>query len=180
MPEEHVLIIPQLDINLFKLFIMEIKSGKIQQNRSNISNTRRYMPIPVADPEGFTWGDFIYNEAAVRKGLSNMPDLQAREAIRQLVVNLLDPLRSLYGKPLRIISGYRSPIVNLLVKGVPGSQHTKGEAADVCAPEGPEYLFNLLEAAGLDFDQAIVYQKRFFLHLSYKADGGNRREVLFR
>ncbi|MCD8194239.1 MAG: D-Ala-D-Ala carboxypeptidase family metallohydrolase [Tannerellaceae bacterium] len=158
---------------------MEIKSAKMSGESLGTPGMKRYTVTPIAGPDGFTWEEFLYSETAVRNGLYNIPTVQVKEAIRQLVVHLLQPLQQLYGKPVRITSGYRSPMVNLLVKGVPGSQHTKGEAADLCVPEGPEYLLSLLRSAGLVFDQAIVYRKRFFLHLSYRADGNNRQEVLY-
>ncbi|MCD8042969.1 MAG: D-Ala-D-Ala carboxypeptidase family metallohydrolase [Tannerellaceae bacterium] len=147
---------------------MEIKAGK------------NYTSQSITGRDRFTWEDFIYSETAVKNGLSNIPTPQAEEAIRELVVHLLYPLQQLYGKPIRITSGYRSPVVNYLVNGVIGSQHIKGEAADLYIPEGPDYLLHLVCSAGLTFDQAIVYRKRFFLHLSYTANGRNRQEIVYR
>lgn len=46
----------------------------------------------------------------------------------------LERLRSAAGnKPLRIISGYRSPTTNAAVGGAPSSQHLLGKAADIPA-----------------------------------------------
>ena len=44
--------------------------------------------------------------------------------------------------------------------------------------EGPEKLLEILKASGLDFDQAILYRRKKFLHLSYR-EGFNRRQVLY-
>ena len=64
-----------------------------------------------------------------------------------------------------------------MVGGVVNSQHTRGEAADCYAACGPERLLEVLIDSGLSFDQAIVYRKKKFLHLSYK-EKGNRGQVV--
>nr|WP_272874881.1 D-Ala-D-Ala carboxypeptidase family metallohydrolase [Agrobacterium tumefaciens] len=47
------------------------------------------------------------------------------------VVYMLDALRGLLGKPLRINSGYRTPEHNKAVGGASGSGHVTGEAVDI-------------------------------------------------
>ena len=111
-------------------------------------------------------------------GLDNTPGEQERLALAALVEKVLDPLREALGEPIRITSGYRSPELNRLVGGVPTSQHLKGEAADCTAEAGPERLLDLLYLHKIPFDQAIVYKKRNFLHISYRADGKNRGQVI--
>lgn len=86
--------------------------------------------------EHFTLGEFVRSETAERSpGL-----VAAQEAIpaacvdaaAHLCATVLEPLRAaLGGLPVRISSGYRSPAVNRAVGGAGGSQHTKGEAADL-------------------------------------------------
>lgn len=49
---------------------------------------------------------------------------------RELIVKL-NAIRSRYGKPIVINSGYRSPEHNKAVGGVPNSFHTLGVAADI-------------------------------------------------
>ena len=66
--------------------------------------------------------------------------------------------------------------LNKKVGGVATSQHTKGQAAD-CGVDDPLALARLLIDLGLEFDQAIVYPT--FLHISYKADGENRNQLLY-
>lgn len=125
--------------------------------------------------ECFDLREFTRSDTATRKSIANDPGLQEIKAIENLVVNLLQPLRDLYGKPLRINSGYRSPELNKQVGGVVASQHVKGEAADV-ACESPDKLIECLRCSGLDFDQCIRYST--FVHLSLKLNGRNRQQYL--
>ena len=127
----------------------------------------------------FTFDELTYSRTAVENGLSNRPGATERDNLAQLVERLLDPLRERLGEPIAILSGYRSPEVNTLVGGVPDSQHTLGEAADCYCLAGPERLLAVLRASSLPFDQAIVYRRRNFLHLSHRA-GRCRGQILYR
>lgn len=127
----------------------------------------------------FTFDELTYSRTAVENGLLNRPGATERDNLAQLVERLLDPLRERLGEPIAILSGYRSPEVNSLVGGVPDSQHTLGEAADCYCLAGPERLLAVLRASGLPFDQAIVYRRRNFLHLSHRA-GRCRSQILYR
>ena len=126
----------------------------------------------------FTFEELTYSRIAVENGLENVPNPQALQALKNLATYLLQPLRNRYGSAIAVTSGYRNETVNLLVGGGKYSQHTKGEAADCYIAEGPEKLLEILKASGLDFDQAILYRRKKFLHLSYR-EGFNRRQVLY-
>ena len=125
----------------------------------------------------FTWEEMTYSRVAVENGLLNEPPFEVKQAMMELVKRLLQPLRLVYGKPIAITSGYRSPEVNRLVGGVPSSQHVKGEAADCYVPD-PEVLLNVLRFCKLPFDQAILYKRKKFLHLSLRAKGENRYQII--
>ena len=57
-----------------------------------------------------------------------------REVLLRLVAHL-EVLRCICGsRPLRVVSGYRSPAHNRAVGGASGSRHLTGDAADI--PEG--------------------------------------------
>ena len=64
-------------------------------------------------------------------GLLNIPAIKEVANLQDLVTNILDPLRELYGHPIIVGSGYRSPRVNTAVKGSSSSHHVKGMAADI-------------------------------------------------
>ena len=127
----------------------------------------------------FTIDELTYSRTAVENGLDNTPPETALAALKQLVENLLEPLRECLGSPIAVTSGYRSPEVNRLVGGVATSQHTKGEAADCYTAAGPRHLLNLLVNNKIPFDQAILYRKKNFLHVSYRKSR-NRGEILYK
>ena len=108
-----------------------------------------------------------------------MHKTSARCALCELVKCLLQPLRIAYNKPIVVTSGYRSPEVNRLAGGVRSSQHVKGESADCYVPD-IYFLLDTLKKSGLPFYQAILYLKKHFLHLSYRVNGKQRRQVLYR
>ena len=122
--------------------------------------------------------EFTYSGIAVDNAINNQPPPCACLALQNLAVGLLEPLRLLYGAPIAILSGYRNEKVNRLAGGVVTSQHLKGEAADCYVADGPEKLLDVLQCSGLVFDQAILYRRKRFLHLSLKINGNNRMQVL--
>lgn len=99
------------------------------------------------------------------------------ENARALVENVLDPAREALRKPICVNSGFRCTIHNLEVGGSVTSQHLLGEAADVSAgsPEENLQLARLIVENGR-FDQLILYPT--FVHVSFKRNGRNRKEVL--
>ena len=116
---------------------------------------------------------------ATGTGLSNVPPPDARATLKELVDNVLQPARDAIGLPVTVTSGYRSPAVNRAVGGAAGSQHTRGEAADLqCADN--RRLFEAIRG-GLLFDQLIWEHGTddcpAWVHVSYKTQG-NRKEVL--
>ncbi|MFI3323034.1 MAG: D-Ala-D-Ala carboxypeptidase family metallohydrolase [Rikenellaceae bacterium] len=124
--------------------------------------------------KNFTLSEFTKSATAKLNNIDNTISVVALSRVQYLVRNLLQPLRDKYGKPLTVSSGYRCEKLNKAVGGVPTSQHTKGEAADVKC-DNPIALLDVLLHSGLEFDQAILYPT--FLHLSIK-EGGNRKMVI--
>lgn len=110
-------------------------------------------------------------------GIPNLiTDLEIGNLTR-LCQKVLQPLRDEYGSPIMINSGYRSQQVNKAVGGVPTSQHTKGEAADITAGSREENkkLFKILKT--MEFDQLINYNYRF-IHVSYTIMKPNRKQII--
>ena len=101
-------------------------------------------------------------------GLQNIPTPEAQKNLVELIEEVLDPLREMYGAPIRVNSGYRSPMVNARIKGSKTSQHMKGQAADITAGSKKENkrLFDIISAA-LDYDQLINEADYSWIHVSY-------------
>lgn len=121
-------------------------------------------------------------ECRLKQPANKLPD-GVEENLQALVDNVLDPVRERYGKPIKVNSGFRCPIHNRTVGGVPNSQHVKGEAADIIPVSSEkikvkselERLVKIIEELG-KFDQLIIYPT--FVHVSWKRSGGNRKQVI--
>lgn len=115
--------------------------------------------------------NFTLDELATTStGLPNVPGQAEVAALRRLCETVLQPWRDRVGR-IRVNSGYRSAAVNAKVGGSPGSQHLRGEAADVVPLDlGLADAWADLLEAGLPIDQAIVYQRapgRGWIHVSH-------------
>jgi hypothetical protein len=115
----------------------------------------------------------------------NTPTPEVLEALKALCEHILQPLREALGRPIKVNSGYRSPAVNLAVRGSKTSQHTKGEAADFeCPGVANADLAEKIIELGLPFDQLILefytpgVPDSGWVHCSHRADGKNRGQVL--
>lgn len=128
----------------------------------------------------FSMEEFTRSETAERMGIQNVPGNREKLAIVNLCAKLLQPLRDIYGKPIRINSGYRCPELNKAVGGVPNSMHQNGEASDLSIDGKARELLELIEENHLPFDQAILYRKRNFLHVSLKLDGEQREQIIIK
>ena len=127
--------------------------------------------------KNFSYAEFEASETAKARGILNViSTFEIRDAVRELTLTVLQPLRDAWGEPLHINSGYRCPKLNAAVGGVPTSQHTKGEAADIRA-DHPIRLAQLAYNLGLPYDQMIIYPT--FVHFSHKKGGPQRRQLLY-
>lgn len=85
-----------------------------------------------------------------------------KDDIDQRVVDMAETIRTALGVPVRVISGCRCVEWNRIQKGVNGSFHTKGLAADLSCSLGPKKLFLtaqklFLEGKLSDLDYCILY-----------------------
>lgn len=128
----------------------------------------------------FSYREFEASPTAERKGICNVITTAAvRDAVKELVEKVLQPLRDRVGHPLRINSGYRCPELNRAVGGVATSQHVKGEAADIAA-EAPHELAKVVRDTPeiwREVDQMILYPT--FVHFSHRKGGPQRRQLLY-
>lgn len=127
----------------------------------------------------FTVSELIRSDTAQQKGIDNTPPPAIKVKLTSLINNLLDPIREAWDGPISVNSGYRCPVLNKAVGGVPTSQHQKGEAADITvgSPELNRQLFDLIATGDFDFDQLIDESHYSWIHISFAA-GKNRHQIL--
>ena len=127
----------------------------------------------------FSIEELSASPTAHSRGIDNTPSERAIANMNAMITNLLDPLRALWGRAIRVNSGYRSPQLNRAVGGAEQSQHMRGEAADLTTGSCSDNrkLFNLICECGLEFDQLINEHGYSWIHVSYSA-GHNRRQII--
>ena len=129
----------------------------------------------------FSWAELTRSNTARRLGLDNSPTPEAQAALRALVEDVLDPLREMLGRPIRVNSGYRAPTVNRAIDGASTSQHMRGEAVDIEVDGmGAQELAMFILRSGLPVDQVIWYapERGGHVHLSYTRERANRRQAM--
>ena len=122
---------------------------------------------------------------AKRLGIDNTPDEWTTENLRQLAINVFQPLRSAFGTPIYVSSGYRSAELNTAIGGSGRSQHVEGRAldldADVYGGCTNSQIVNWIKE-NLEFDQLIWEfgddDNPDWVHVSYVYDGDNRKRCL--
>ena len=133
----------------------------------------------------FTLGEFMRSDTAAKMGIPNIPNEVEIDRIKKLVVNVLQPLRSYFGLPIKITSGGRVEKLNQAVGGAQTSQHKEWEAADFKIVGIPNSrIMSAAKELRLPVDQMIdeqLYDKngnlKTWIHVSYD-EGRNRNEYL--
>ncbi len=115
--------------------------------------------------KNFDLGEFAHSDSHPELVVPVPPQYLAN--VRQLAESCLQPIRDLWGKPMRILSGYRSPMLNAAVGGSPTSQHMEAGAGDV-ETENIRNFFCLLfsEEPKFPTGQVIAYPSRGFVHIA--------------
>lgn len=133
----------------------------------------------------FSIRELSRSETASRKGINNTPNSAIVNALTALIDNVLDPLREKWGAPIIVTSGYRCPALNRAIGGASGSQHTKGEAADIRtlsdSREDNMKLLKCLLDSGIEFDQVIAENvdgagRPDWIHVSFTRSRANRKK----
>ena len=124
--------------------------------------------------KNFSLSEFLVTST----GIDNTPTKKVIDNIQKLVNNVLQPLRELYGKPIIITSGYRSPMVNKAVGGSKTSGHMLGTSADITAGHRHlnEKLYNIIRD-NYEFRQLINEYNFQWVHVEYK-EGDNKKQLL--
>ena len=125
--------------------------------------------------------EVIRSESAKRNGISNMPTPEHIANFMLLAEKIFEPIREHFNVPIRISSGYRSKALNAITKGSSTtSQHSTGEAIDIDQDQTTitnKEVFDYIKD-NLAFDQLINEFNYAWVHVSYKANGKQRGEIL--
>ena len=128
----------------------------------------------------FTFDELIHSDTADRLGIDNSPACDAINNLDGLVTNGRDRLRSEWGRPIIVTSGYRCKELNVAVGGARNSQHLKGQAVDIVSDDFEAFRrFVRRWCKDNDFDQCIFEHSgnKEWVHISY-VEGRNRRQML--
>lgn len=124
----------------------------------------------------FTLDEMTVSQLAAREGLDNNPPAEARANL-QMLCNSLEQVRALFGAPVIVSSGYRSPAVNQRIGGARTSQHLQGLAADFTVfGMSPREVVRRVSESAIPFDQLILEFDNW-VHLAVSR-GVPRRQVL--
>ena len=132
--------------------------------------------------ENFSLNEFTKSDTAVRKGIDNTPNDDHLKSMKALCENVLQKVRSHFGKSVRITSGYRSPELCEAIGSSSKSQHAKGQAADfeITGIDNKDLAIWIRD--NVEFDQLILEfytegdPNSGWVHCSYSDD--NRKQVL--
>jgi peptidoglycan hydrolase-like protein with peptidoglycan-binding domain len=129
----------------------------------------------------FKLSEMIRSQYAERHNIDNYPkDPAVINNLRALCQKVLEPMRQQFGKPVFITSGYRCKELNDAIGGARNSQHMYGQAADFAMAGVPKRTVLQWVRSNLDYDQLIdeywTKPNGGWTHLSYRANGGNRKE----
>ncbi|MBR2698827.1 MAG: peptidase M15 [Clostridia bacterium] len=133
-------------------------------------------------PEHFALSEFIASDTADRFNLRNIPEWADVAHLRELVETILDPLRTAWGGPINVTSGYRSTLLNAIVGGVNTSAHLYGYAADIVPAKGTVKAFSAFvkewaQRSGVKFDQIIDESQggKRWVHIAVRDRLGRQR-----
>ena len=133
-----------------------------------------------------TLDELCKSQTAERKGINNNPSPEQIENLKALAVNVLQPIRSHFDKPLIISSGFRCAQLCLEIGSSVNSQHTahdEAAAADFEIPGVDNRELALYIKNELEYDQLILEFYRDgepssgWVHCSYSSDH-NRNQSL--
>lgn len=145
--------------------------------------------VPAHDDLGpwCTYERATHSEKANELGIPNVPNAAQWANMQVLYEKIYAPLCDHYGFRLPISSFFRCPALNRSIKGASRtSAHMLGQAVDIDCDGLPNLSNDALVAyirAHFVFDQLILEfpdknGKPSWVHVSYRANGVNRKQVL--
>lgn len=100
------------------------------------------------------------------------------DAMQDLIIHVLNPLREAYGKPIIVNSGFRTQEHNIAIGGALKSQHCDGTAIDISggSPAENKKIYVILKK--MTFDQLIDEKNLSWIHVSFVTTRKNRQQEL--
>ena len=135
---------------------------------------------------------YVYykDEEAKKQGINNRPAEKYIDNILELNHDLVEPLRSAWGKYCKqeclcspewhIIAGYRCDELNKFYEGLKSSPHLKGFAVDFELENGQYAIFlnfagQWLRENNIKFDEIVWKVDKKYIHLAIKNNEGKQR-----
>ena len=138
--------------------------------------------------ENFNYLELIHSNTAKARGIDNTPSEQIKNNLIASCKNLWQPARDILEVPMKINSGYRSPVLNKIIGGSTTSTHCYGYAIDFVAPKFGtttdivKTLVQEFTKRGIAWDQIILEfpsSPNSWVHLGWKSgSGAQRKQVL--
>jgi len=164
----------------------EVKVGVKEKNPAEVKyepKKRRWVRPHPQDhlTSHFRYREMTHSNTAKRLGIDNTPPKEHVDNFKDLLQNVMEPVRTHFEKPVIVTSGYRSLKLNRAIGSHDSSQHTTGEAIDFQVSK--ESLSDVYEwivcESGLPYDQ-IIYEfgESGWIHVSHTQKRENRRENL--
>ena len=136
----------------------------------------------------FSINELCHSDKAIALGIENKPNEEIKSHLVQLIEGLLDPLRSAWGSPIKVTSGYRCAKLNRALKGSsPTSAHLVGFAADLVPMNGDitgfkKFVVKWLKTNNIQFDQCLCETNgkgKQWVHIAlYNLAMKQRKEIL--
>jgi zinc D-Ala-D-Ala carboxypeptidase len=135
----------------------------------------------------FSLDELIKSQVAERKGINNNPSPMQIENLKALAVNILQPIRSQFDKPLIISSGFRCAQLCLEIGSSINSEHcadNKSAAADFEIPGIDNKELAEWIKSNLEYNQLILEFYREgepssgWVHCSYSTDLNKKQSLI--
>lgn len=131
----------------------------------------------------FTEKESTVSATGERLKIKNIPTQDKKDNILY-TASRMDKIREYLGVPLIVLSWFRTEELNKAVKGSKTSAHKEGLAVDVYSTKmsSKEIYNKLIEAQKkglIQFDQLIFYPNQNFVHIGFKLNKDQERNMYF-
>ena len=135
----------------------------------------------------FSLDELVKSQVAERKGINNNPSPMQIDNLRALAVNILQPIRSQFAKPLIISSGFRCAQLCIEIGSSINSEHcadNKSAAADFEIPGVDNKELAEWIKSNLEYNQLILEFYRDgepssgWVHCSYSTDLNKKQSLI--